>query len=154
MNRNKKELILDWLIVLAVAALLFLISSCTPQKRLNRLIDRHPYLTETDTIKIKDTVRINVPGVRVDSTVSLNDVQHDTLVIRNEQLTVKTIYNNDSIYISGECDTIRDTLIREIRMPTEKIIYRRPRDALSWYHWVVIALGVLFVIIIAVKIIK
>ena len=35
---------------------LIIIVSCSPQKRLNRLIDKHPSLVESDTVFIKDTI--------------------------------------------------------------------------------------------------
>ena len=108
--------------------------SCTPQRRLNRLMERHPYLATKDTLVYKDTVRHIFNGVYKDTILQLQNVRHDTTIIRDKQLTIRTFVHRDSIFISGECDTLRDTTIIEKHIPYEKFIYKKPRDALirSW----------------------
>lgn len=49
--------------------LLFLtLLSCSPVKRFNRLIERHPELITSDTVTLVDTFRVVVPEVKVDTT--------------------------------------------------------------------------------------
>jgi hypothetical protein len=52
-----------------IIPILFLLLSCTPQKRFNRLITKHPYLLTIDTVVIHDTIHIVVPEVDVDTVV-------------------------------------------------------------------------------------
>jgi hypothetical protein len=69
------------LLYISLIALLF---SCSPQKRLNRLVKKHPELVKIDTITVRDTIRdtINVTTelVKVDTIFSLNEI-HDTITI-------------------------------------------------------------------------
>lgn len=46
-------------------AMCILFINCSPQKRLDRLIQNHPYLAKTDTIRQNKT--IEVPGISVDT---------------------------------------------------------------------------------------
>ena len=73
-----------------------LLFSCSPQKRLNRLIKKHPFLVELDTIRIIDTVI--TPTIQHDTTTVFKVSTHDT-VINNEKVFLKYFY---------------DTLTREI----------------------------------------
>jgi len=61
----------------------FLLFSCSPQKRLHRLVKKHPELTRVDTIKIQDT--IIVPGIKTD-TVFSSSLLNDTVTITKENL--------------------------------------------------------------------
>ena len=87
---------------------IFLLLACTPQKRLNRLIKKHPDLIQkTDTIIIDDTLVI--PGAKVDTAIFIN---FDTIFLEKEKLQVRLIRLHDSIYITGEC--LPDTIIRRL----------------------------------------
>ena len=99
-----------------------LIVCCSPQKRLNRLVENHPQLIEQDTIHFIDSVQITTNKVVTDTLVSLNSITHDTLIVNKENMTIKTFYNyeTDSIYIFGECDTITITKVIERDIPVEK----------------------------------
>ena len=50
--------------------LMSFIASCTPQKRLDRLIRKHPELKHTDTVKT--SVTITLPGVNHDTLIPIN----------------------------------------------------------------------------------
>ena len=39
-----------------ILLLAILLVGCSPQKRLNRLITKHPYLAKKDSVKIYDTI--------------------------------------------------------------------------------------------------
>ena len=67
---------------------IFLLASCSPQKRLHRLVTKHPELTRIDTIKIQDSVF--VPGTNVD-TVFRSSLLHDTVTITQGKLQIKLI---------------------------------------------------------------
>lgn len=151
MKQTKQELITDAIVILVLLVIMFC-CSCTPQQRLNQLLDRHPYLAQKDTVKFTDTFEIEVPGVKVDSSIFIDDARNDTIVIRKENMTIKTFFNRDTIYISGECDTIRETIIREKVIPYNKFIYKKPRASLTWYHWLAISLGIIGLIILFILI--
>ena len=93
-----------------ILSILFLFS-CSPQKRLNRIVRKHPELVKTDTIVVRDTIRdtisITTELVRLDTIFSLNEI-HDTITITKDNLTIRYYYDtvHDKVYISGECDTI------------------------------------------------
>lgn len=99
--------------------LFFLIIACTPQKRFNRLIKKHPYLLTTDTVVIHDTIRIVVPEVNVDTVVEENTL-FDTVYLQKEQLKVKVWMTKDrKVYIQGKCDTVYIDKIIERRVPVK-----------------------------------
>lgn len=131
--------------ILFVILLAFLFS-CSPQKRLNRLIKKHPELVKVDTIVVRDTIRdtINVTTelVKIDTIFSLKEI-HDTITITKDNLTIRYYHDtiHDNVYISGECDTIW------IEVPFEKIVeYKVPCDNvvveenIQWWYWLLLLL--------------
>ena len=79
-----------------IAILLLGMFACTPQRRFNRLIEKHPYLLTTDTIYIHDTVEILVPKIEYDTIYSehfFTEITRDTLVIQKDRLRVE-IYHD------------------------------------------------------------
>ena len=109
-------------IVILISALLLV--KCTPQKRLNRLIDRHPELTENvlDTLILHDSVI--VPNFVHDTTTIFK--YHDSIVIvNNEKVYAEYIFDTitKEIHHVIECkgDTIR--IIKEIPFQVEMIKY-------------------------------
>ena len=116
-------------IILIVAVILV---SCSPQKRLNRLIERNPELMTVDTLR--DTVTVIVPEVKIDTFLTLTNLL-DTVYITEDRLKIKTIYKDNKIYIEGKCDTDTVEVIREI--PVERIIVQE----LTWWErnqiWVI-----------------
>lgn len=131
--------------ILFVILLAFLFS-CSPQKRLNRLIKKHPELVKVDTIVVRDTIRdtINVTTelVKIDTIFSLKEI-HDTITITKDNLTIRYYHDtiHDNVYISGECDTIW------IEVPFEKIVeYKVPcdnvvvKENIQWWYWLLLLL--------------
>jgi len=107
---------------------LILLASCSPQKRLHRLVKKHPELTQLDTIKIIDT--IIVPGTNID-TVFHSSLLHDTVTITKENLQIKLIEINDTIYLNA--DVKADTIIIERKIPVERIIHVEPEKWWCFY---------------------
>jgi hypothetical protein len=115
--------------------LLAILFSCSPQKRLNRLLKKHPELVQTDTIWKTDTVIVE--AVKIDTTFKF---KHDTITIVEDRLTVKTFYNyhDSTIYISAKCKS--DTIIREIPVQVQTI---SAKDTTDWNFYLLIILGIL-----------
>jgi len=102
--------------------LLLIIISCTPQRRFDRLVKKYPYLLTSDTLvvrdTIRDTIRITVPEVEVDTIVSVKEL-YDTIILEKDRIKVKVWRVKDKVYINGRCDTIY------IEKPIERIVYRK-----------------------------
>ncbi len=116
-------------IILILAVILI---GCSPQKRLNRLIERNPELLTIDTIT--DTVTVIVPEVKIDTFLTLTNLL-DTIYITRDRLKLTTILQNDTLYIAAECETDTIEVIREI--PVERVIVK----PLTWWEknqiWVI-----------------
>jgi hypothetical protein len=102
--------------------LLFLIIACTPQRRFDRLVKKHPYLLTSDTLIVKDTIRdtirITIPEVEIDTVVDAYKL-YDTITLYKDRIKVKVWRVKDKVYISGKCDTIY------IEKPIERVVYRK-----------------------------
>ena len=100
---------MKYLILFLVTALMV---SCAAEKKLARLVKKHPELLQHDTIVKIDTVTITT--MRVDHDTTFLEKSADTVTIRKDNLTVRYVRLHDSIYLSGTCDTIEKTVIREV----------------------------------------
>lgn len=98
--------------------LIFLLFSCTPEKRLQKLIEKHPGLVKTEI----DTVYTE--SVAVDTFFKYTTIK-DTVIVHKDKLTMKYFYNNtdSTVFLSGLCD--KDTVI------VEKQIFS-VNDSQSW----------------------
>jgi hypothetical protein len=65
---------------------------------------------------VRDTVRVVVPEVKVDTVVKVNDLL-DTIFLEKEQLKVKVWMKGDQVFIEGKCDTVYVEQIIERRIP-------------------------------------
>ncbi len=112
------------------------------------MVKNHPWLLTTDTLIIKDTIRdtirITIPEIRVDTVVKVDQL-FDTVTITKDRLKVKVWRVNDKVYINGKCDTVF------IEKPYEKIIERKipvkyyEKDNKMWLYRV---LGILFIFLV------
>jgi hypothetical protein len=112
------------------------------------LVKNHPWLLTTDTLIIKDTIRdtirITIPEVRVDTVVKVDQL-YDTVTITKDRLKVKVWRVDDKVYINGKCDTVF------IEKPYEKIIERKipvkyyEKDNKMWLYRI---LGILFIFLV------
>ncbi|PLX08121.1 MAG: hypothetical protein C0596_07425 [Marinilabiliales bacterium] len=105
----------------AIILTALIISSCTPQKRLSRLIALHPELTTPDTVKITDT--IITKKTLIDSAFHRFRIK-DTITIEKDKLRLEIVEIFDTIYIQAQCDP--DTIILEKVIPIEKIQNSKP----------------------------
>lgn len=89
--------------------------SCSPIKRHQRLVDRHPYVHTEQITTVHDTIEVIVPSVKVDTVTSVN---FDTVIIERERLRVQLVRVHDSIFIDAECESDTITVTRTIEVPT------------------------------------
>lgn len=123
-----------------------LLVGCSPQRKLSRLIKKHPELVRDTTIEDIDTFFINVPKVTTDTIFSINSITHDTMIIQKERLRIKTYYNHttDSLYIFGECDEIIDTIIQTETIKVPYIVNKEETNYLKWIILLALVLGVFY----------
>jgi len=114
------------------ATLLVYCQGCTPEKKMQRIIKKHPELVKTDTLTVVDTVSVTTNRVHTDTITTLEHFLSDTIVIQKENLTVRTFVHKDSVFIEGECDTIRVETIREIAIPVERIEVKEVQSKWVW----------------------
>lgn len=125
--------------------------SCTPQRRLERLLKKHPELTNVDTVVIRDTIRITIPKVRIDTVVNIEELW-DTVYLEKDQLTVKVWRDRyNKVYIQGQCDTVFIEKIIDRRVPV-KIYEKTPiwKKVLYWTLAIVIAFLAFYIIVNAI----
>lgn len=91
---------------------------------------------------IRDTIRITIPEVRVDTVVDYKTL-FDTVYLKNDRIDVKVWADKDNkVYIQGKCDTVY------IEKPYEKIVERkipiRYYERTPWYKKVLnVVVGIL-----------
>jgi len=107
--------------------LIILLISCTPQKRLNRLIEKHPALVQLDTIIIRDTVIVESYA---HDTTTIFQFHDSTTVINNEKVILKYFYDTLTREIHHEYTCLGDTIIQEKIVQVEKVVYKE----LSWWE--------------------
>lgn len=139
----KREInIIVVLLALLTAIFVFVLSSCSPQSRIQRIIDRHPELTIRDTIIDLDTFVTR--ETHVDSVFSMVQLT-DTVAIEKENLKIKLLWKHDSIYVFGK--VMADTIYVTEQIPVEKIKYVKEglitRRHINWF--IIIALVMLVI---------
>lgn len=117
--------------------------SCSPERRMARIVKKHPELLVKDTLLLTDTTIIK--GSSVDSLFTFSK---DTIVISDSNQTIKYFYNTvtHQNYIKGEVK--ERTVVKEIRVPYEKIVVKE----LTWWQehkdWIfMIALFIILMLI-------
>lgn len=125
------------MLILTWFSVMMFLASCSPQRRFNRLIKKHPELIQTDTITRIDTVVVTVPRVQHDTSF-IETALHDTVYIEKDRLSVKLWKVYDTIHVDAECDTVTVTEYIETKIPVK--YYENKKSNL----WIIILLIVLF----------
>ena len=105
--------------ITAIFLLILLITSCSPQRRLSRLLALHPELKTPDTLVLRDTIPI--PQIQTDTILRLSTL-HDTIYIQSK--------------------TLPDTIYKTHHIPIQVIRYVQPDkldNLISKIPWLVIA---------------
>jgi hypothetical protein len=108
---------------MAGIALGFIMFGCSAIKRHDRLVQRHPYVHQDKIDTIRDTVRITIPEIKVDTFYHMDQL-YDTIYLEKERLKVQIYRVRDSIYVSAKCDTIYQEKI--ISRPVKVVDYIKP----------------------------
>ena len=129
--------------------LILLLTSCSPQYRLNRLIALHPELKTPDTIFIRDS--LIVPQVQVDTMFDLKTIR-DTVIIQKDRLQIKLSKIHDTLFLTGKCKG--DTVYINRKIPVEKIKIVKPDyldNFISKLPWIVIGLICLVLLLVFIQ---
>jgi len=114
-------------------------TSCSPQRRLQRLVANHPELRMADTLVVTDT--LFTAAITADTAIPLTRLT-DTVVIARDKLEIKLVKIRDTIHVTGACKA--DTIVREVRVPVERIKLLRAEGAmLSKVVWIILGLAVI-----------
>lgn len=97
----------------------FLITSCSPQKRIQRILRHHPELLVKDTLIVRDTVI--VPTIKADTSFILSN-SVDTFYLEKERLKIKIIKDHDTLKVEGAC--IGDTIYIEKKVFYNKVVVK------------------------------
>ena len=131
--KNKPQYTLVFIYLLAIITLAILFTSCSPQRRYKRLVEKHPELVETDTVEVHDTTiyerQVPVPEYR-DSFI----IQNDT-VIETERLIITKIKDQFHVVVKEDTINIRDTIVKTVKVAGK--IYTKKET--NWL-WVIIAI--------------
>jgi hypothetical protein len=126
------------------ATLVMIASSCSVEKRFNRLIRKNPHLLRPDTTIVHDTVEVIVPRVEHDTTF-LEKELHDTVYIEKERLKIKLWKVTDSVYVEGACESDTIQVVREVKVPV--YYYKDPNrwwHNIPWWVYLLAIAGVLY----------
>ena len=145
---DTKSFIKDFIKIAILFLLLCFLFSCTPQRRLNRLLTNHPELLEKDTIIVRDTVVVQNYNYDTTTIIRLHDT---TTVINNERVVLKYYYDTLREIIHHDVECLGDTVYIETLVPIEKAVYKE----LSWWQkykeFIYIGLFLILVLIILKK---
>lgn len=130
-NKNRSEGIQKMIVGIAsLVGIVIIITSCTPQKRLHRLLALHTELTNKEVVHINDSIFI--PKTILD-TFFLEKYLVDTITLQEEKLTVKLLKIHDTVYLDAWHDP--DTVVIEKEIPIEKIIHEIPKSPSFIEEW-------------------
>ena len=127
--------------VVLIFGSVFILLSCSPQKRLSRLLKHHPELLQKDTVIFRDTLII--PATKYDTVFNTN---FDTIIIDKGRFNIEIIRHDSLIYLTHT--TPNDTVFIEKKITVDKIIYTPEKPKINIWFW--IAMGaisfILFII--------
>ena len=153
MGKSKKTTRL----VIALLMALFIVGSCSPVKRHSRLVKRYPFVHQTDTVVLTDTIRLTVPIVQADTVMALDSFiisLHDTLIITKDNLKVKIMQVHDSIYIEAKCDTVFIDKIINRKVPIKYFENKEKFSIKEYISCVGLILLIIIVLLIIFKILN
>ena len=112
----------------------YFLCSCSPIEKHARLVEKYPFVHTQDTITFRDTVRVEIPKVQVDTVLLLSELR-DTITIEKDRLKIKLWTVHDSIFVHGISDTIRieKEVIRKV-----PIRYYVSKVERSWLKFVIL----------------
>ncbi len=127
--------------------LILLLVSCSPQKRLNRLISKNPDLIQLDTLIVRDTIVIESFNYDTVTTFKYSDT---TIIVNTEKVLARYYYDTLRQEIWHEIECKEDTIFYEKLVQVEKVVYK---ELSFWekYETLIYILLALFVLLVIYK---
>ena len=127
--------------------LILLLVSCSPQKRLNRLITKNPDLIQLDTLIVRDTIVIESFNYDTVTSFKYSDT---TIIVNTEKVLARYYYDTLRQEIWHEIECKEDTIFYEKLVPVEKVVYK---ELSFWekYETLIYILLALFVLLVIYK---
>ena len=118
--------------------------SCTPQKRLNRIVRNNPHLLNKDTIRVIDTIVLQ--NYSVDT---IHEIEfHDTVIIQNnDRVEARYYYDTVKKEIHHYIECKSDTIVKDRFVPVEKVVVK---EQTLWEKYGSLAI-IVFIGLIAIK---
>ena len=118
--------------------------SCTPQKRLNRIVRNNPHLLNKDTIRVIDTIVLQ--NYSIDT---IHEIEfHDTVIIQNnDRVEARYYYDTVKKEIHHYIECKSDTIVKDRFVPVEKVIVK---EQTLWEKYGSLAI-IVFIGLIAIK---
>ena len=129
--------------VLKILLPILILASCSPEKRIARILKKHPELVKSDTVWHRDT--IYTKSVEKDTTFYFN--QPDTVYMNEGKMHVKYYFNKDStVYLQGKCDA--DTVIKYYPVQVNSVSVKDGKwyDEAIKYVWFLVFLLILYIL--------
>ena len=125
--------------------LILLLVSCSPQKRLNRLITKNPDLIQLDTLIVRDTIVVNSYNYDTVTTFKYSDT---TIIVNTEKVLAKYYFDTLRQEIWHQIECKEDTIFYEKLVPVEKVVYKELSfwEKYSLLIYIALALFVLLII--------
>jgi hypothetical protein len=131
--------VVNYINIFVIFATIF--TSCSPQRRLNFLIKKHPELLKQDTLIVRDTVIIESYSHDTITNIRLHD---STTVINNEKVILKYFYDTLTKEIHHHVTCVGDTITKEIHIPYEVVVVE---ELTFWQKYGSIIIISLFIIL-------
>lgn len=126
---------------------ILIISACSPQKQLQKLLEKYPELKETETVIVQDTIYISEN--RTDTAFVFNSLI-DTVLITNDRVDIRIIREYDTIKVNSYVKP--DTVIISKPIEVEKIKYVKEKQKLNYNYLLIF--GIVFMCLTLFALIK
>ena len=127
--------------------ILLILSSCATQRSVERYIKKNGGTIHVDSTFVTDTLTFITNKVFTDSVFSTHT--KDTVIIRKDNLTIKTYVYKDSIYVYGECDTDTVTIIQDRWVGNTLTL----EESKNWFekNWLILIMFTVLIVIVIFK---
>ena len=127
--------------------ILLILSSCATQRSVERYIKKNGGTIHVDSTFVTDTLTFITNKVFTDSVYSTHT--KDTVIIRKDNLTIKTFIYKDSIYVYGECDTDTVTIIQDRWVGNTLTL----EESKNWFekNWLILIMFTVLIVIVIFK---
>ncbi len=125
--------------------ILLILASCSAEKRLARLVERHPELVQRDTIFKSDTTITE--RITADTTLIFQHTT-DTFFVTKDRLKIQLIHDHDTIRVNA--DVKPDTIVKTITVQTNSVSPVIVKNKNGWL-WALLVSLILIIVWLAAK---